>query len=126
MFRSFRKGASVAALHARRRDDEATCDPAIYGRINQLVRARCDIVINNSTGGGINGDMVRQMANGLWEIIYEERLKGIEAGCEIATLDAHTAVATFAGREIVVATTPQRCEEMATLFQLQAWGGING
>ncbi|MGA2999872.1 hypothetical protein [Bradyrhizobium sp.] len=36
----------------------ATCNPAIYQRINDLVRAKCDIVINNSTGGGINGDVV--------------------------------------------------------------------
>lgn len=114
---SFKEGASIAALHARRADDEATCDPAIYGRINALIRARCDIVINNSTGGGINGDMVREMANGLWEIIYEERLKGIEAGCEMATLDAETSVASFGGREIVVATTPQRCEDMARRFK---------
>ena len=117
VFLSFKEGAAVAALHARRADDEATCDPAIYGRINDLIRARCDIVINNSTGGGINGDMVREMPNGLWEIIYEERLKGIEAGCEMATLDAETSVASFGGREIVVATTPQRCEDMARRFK---------
>jgi uncharacterized protein (DUF849 family) len=117
VFRSYKEGASVAALHARRRDDQATCDPAIYAEINGLIRARCDVIINNSTGGGINGDMVRELPNGDWEIAYEERLKGIEAQPEMATLDAQTVVASFGGREIMVATTPRRCEEMAALFK---------
>jgi uncharacterized protein (DUF849 family) len=115
--RSWREGAAMVALHARRPDDEATCDPAIYRRINTLVRERCDIVLNNSTGGGINGDMIRPLPNGLWEIAFEERLKGIEAGPEMATLDAQTFVASFEGREILVATTPNRCLEMARLFR---------
>ena len=117
VFHSYKEGASIAALHARRPDDEATCDAAIYGRINRLIRDRCDIVINNSTGGGINGDMIRELPNGLWEIASEERLKGVEANPEMATLDAQTVVASFGGREILVATTPQRCEHMAKLFK---------
>jgi uncharacterized protein (DUF849 family) len=114
--RCAKAGASVVALHARRADDLATCNPQIYGAMNARIRSQCDIIINNSTGGGVSGDMIRQMPNGLWEIIYEERLKGIEADPEMATLDAETTVASFGGREIIVATTPQRCEEMAKLF----------
>ena len=54
VIRCFNAGASVAALHARRAsDDEATCDPAVYSRMNTLIREKCDIVLNNSTGGGI-------------------------------------------------------------------------
>ena len=74
-------------IHARRPDDQATCNPDIYRRINALIREKCDIIINNSTGGGINGDMVRQAPNGYPEIIWEERLKGMEAGAEMCTLD---------------------------------------
>jgi len=114
--RCAKAGAAVVALHARRPDDLATCDPAIYGRINALIRGRSDIIINNSTGGGVSGDMIRELPNGLWEIIYEERLKGMEADPEMATLDAETTVASFGGREILVSTTPRRCEEMAKLF----------
>ena len=73
--RCYNAGASVVAVHARRASDEqATCDPQVYRSINGLIRARCDIVINNSTGGGINGDMVRQGPNGYPEIMFEERL----------------------------------------------------
>jgi len=42
-------GASVAAIHARRPDDGATCNADIYRDINTRIRAAgCDIVINNS------------------------------------------------------------------------------
>jgi uncharacterized protein (DUF849 family) len=110
-------GAAVVAVHARRPDDEATCAPAIYRRINALIRERCDIVINNSTGGGINGDMLAPIADGMWEIRWEERLKGLEAGAEMCTLDPTTIVARFEGREILMNTAPSRCRELAEKMQ---------
>jgi uncharacterized protein (DUF849 family) len=110
----YNAGASVVAVHARRPDDGATCDPAIYRDINERIRAKCDIIINNSTGGGVNGDMVRQGPNGYWEIMWDERLKGMEAGAEMCTLDATTINATFEGREILMNTPPSRCLELAT------------
>lgn len=112
--RCYNAGASVVAAHARRASDaEATCNSAVYADINRRIRAKCDIVINNSTGGGINGDMVRQLDNGLWEIDFNERLKGMEAGAEMCTLDAQTIAACFASKEILVATTPSRIRELA-------------
>ena len=89
----------MVAVHARRADDLATCDPEVYRDINERIRARCDIVINNSTGGGVHGDMVGQTAEGDWEIVLEERLKGMDAGAEMCTLDATTSSsASTAGR----------------------------
>jgi 3-keto-5-aminohexanoate cleavage enzyme len=116
--RCYDAGASVAAVHARRPDDEATCDPAIYGRINQLIRERCNIVLNNSTGGGINGDMVHLLSNGLWEINFDERMKGMEAPLvEMCTLDAQTVCASFGGKEILVPTTPKRTRQLAEMMK---------
>jgi uncharacterized protein (DUF849 family) len=117
VYRCYNAGASVVAVHARRPDDEATCNPEIYRRINSLIRAKCDIVINNSTGGGINGDMVRQQPDGRYELMFEERIKGVEAGAEMCTLDAQTVVASFSGREILVQTSPERCVKLATLMK---------
>ncbi|KJK22555.1 3-keto-5-aminohexanoate cleavage protein [Burkholderiaceae bacterium 16] len=109
----YNAGASVVAVHARRPDDGATCDPAIYHDINQRIRDRCDIVINNSTGGGVHGDMIGQPGNGYWEILWEERLKGMEAGAEMCTLDATTIVASFGGRELLMHTSPERSRRLA-------------
>jgi 3-keto-5-aminohexanoate cleavage enzyme len=114
----YQAGASVVAVHARRPDGEATCDPKVYSRINRLIRERCDIVINNSTGGGVHGDMIGQGGNGYWEILWEERLKGLEGeGAEMCTLDATTIVATFGGKELLMHTSPTRSRDLAVRMQ---------
>ncbi|MDR3096135.1 MAG: 3-keto-5-aminohexanoate cleavage protein [Paraburkholderia sp.] len=109
----YNAGASVVAIHARRPDDGATCNPSIYREINRRIRERCDIVINNSTGGGVHGDMVGQTGSGNWEILWEERLKGLDAGAEMCTLDATTIIASFGGRELLMNTSPQRAQMLA-------------
>lgn len=116
--RSYNEGASIVAVHARRPDDQATCSPEIYGRINNLIRERCDIVINNSTGGGVSGDMIKTLRPGLEEIQFEERIKGCEAPhCEMVTFDCHTIMAQFHGRNLLMVTESERCDQMAKLFQ---------
>jgi uncharacterized protein (DUF849 family) len=108
-------GASVAALHARRPGDfEATCNPEVYAEINTLTRNKCDVVINNSTGGGVFGDMIKQYDTGEWRIDWTERLKGLEAPLvEMATFDAETFVVTGRGRELLCKTSSAECDEMA-------------
>jgi uncharacterized protein (DUF849 family) len=115
--RSWKEGAAIAALHARRPDDQATCNAEIYRAINARIRERCDIVINNSTGGGSSGDMLLPRPDGMFENNFEERLKGLDAGAEMATFDGFTAVDVFGEREILVITTPARCETLAKRFQ---------
>ena len=108
------QGASIAALHARRPDDAATCDPDIYARINELVRRRCDVVINNSTGGGVDGDMIKTYDTGELRIDIRERLRGLEAPhVEMATFDCQTFVISSRGQELLCKTSPWECDEMA-------------
>lgn len=116
VYRCYNAGASIAAIHARRPDDEATCNPEIYRDINRRVRERCDIIINNSTGGGIDGDLLVARSDGLFEIDFEERIKGLDAGAETATFDGFTVAASFAGREIINPTTPSQCDRLAARF----------
>lgn len=115
VYRCYNAGASVVAVHARREpDEEATCDPVVYSRINRLIRDKCDIVLNNSTGGGINGDLIRPASDGLWEQNFAERMRGMEGeGVEMCTLDAQTVVACFGGKEILAPTTPKRTRMLA-------------
>ena len=115
----FNAGASVVAIHARRPDDGATCDASIYRNINELIRSKCDIVINNSTGGGVHGDMTGQ-PNGYWEILWDERLKGMDAGAEMCTLDATTIIASYGGKELLMHTSPERAKFLAE--QMRARG----
>ena len=112
VYHSFKEGACIAALHARRPDDQATCNSSIYREINERIRARCNIVINNSTGGGSSGDMLLSRPDGLFESNFDERLKGCEAGAEMATFDGMTFVDVHGGKEILVVTPPSRCETL--------------
>lgn len=112
--RCWNAGASVVALHARRPDDGATCNPAIYRDMNSRIRAAgCDIVLNNSTGGGVHGDMVRALPGERWEIAWEERIKGMDAGAEMCTLDATTLNLSFDGKEILMDTPLSKGRELA-------------
>lgn len=112
--RCWRAGASVAAIHARRLDDEATCSTDVYREINSRIRdAGCDIVLNNSTGGGVHGDMVSPLPGGRWEINFEERLKGMDAGAEMCTLDATTLNIAFGDREVLMDTPLSRARALA-------------
>jgi 3-keto-5-aminohexanoate cleavage enzyme len=113
VIRCWNAGASVVALHARRPDDGATCNPAIYRDMNQRIRARSDIVINNSTGGGVHGDMLRTLSNGTIEISFEERVKGMLAGAEMCTLDATTLSMSFGGQDILFNTPLSKGRELA-------------
>jgi len=61
----------------------------------------------------VHGDMIAQAPNGYWEILWEERLKGMEAGAEMCTLDATTINATFGGKELLMNTSPSRCQFLA-------------
>ena len=112
--RSWKAGASIVAIHARRPDDQATCNADIYRSINTKIRERgSDIILNNSTGGGNSGDMLIERADGLWESDFNERLKGCDGGAEMCTFDGVTVVDTVnPNREVVVITTPTRCETL--------------
>jgi uncharacterized protein (DUF849 family) len=107
-------GAAIAAIHARRPDDQPTCNPDVYKMINEAVRRRCDIIVNNSTGGGFGGDMMREYAPGRWETSFDERIKGTQAGAEMCTLDAQTQfVFGKSETDVLFDTSPQKCERLA-------------
>jgi 3-keto-5-aminohexanoate cleavage enzyme len=105
-------GASIVAAHARRLDDGATCNAEIYSDINERIRSRCDIIINNSTGGGISGDMIREFAPGRKEIVFEERIKGTMAGAEMCTFDPHMQNMHKGDLELLLDTSWSRCIEL--------------
>lgn len=105
-------GASVAALHARRADDGATCDAAVYRRINDLIRDRCDVVLNNSTGGGLNGDMVRDTPEGI-VIDRAQRMQGVDGGADTCTLDTITAYVSGPDGDVLMDTPRAWARELA-------------
>jgi 3-keto-5-aminohexanoate cleavage enzyme len=107
------EGATIAALHARRDDDRPTCDERIYSQMNTLIRERCEVVINNSTGGGVAGELIKPAGDGTFEVIWEQRLRGVNGGADMCTLDAITFFAIDGDREVLMKTPPSRGRELA-------------
>ena len=66
-------GASIVHVHARRPDGTPTQDKTVYAEIIAKVRARCDIIVQVSTGGAVG-------------MTAEERLQPVELKPEMATL----------------------------------------
>lgn len=117
VYNCYNAGASICALHVRRPDDRATCDPAIYRRTNELIREKCNIILNNSTGGGVDGDMTSVVREELEEILYDQRVKGLEGGAEMATFDGHSIMTSFGGRNVLMDTNTGRCDDLAERFR---------
>jgi hypothetical protein len=61
--------------------------------------------------------MIHQLDYGLWEIDFEQRIKGLEGtGAKLCTLDAHTASTSFGHRELA-STTPSPSRWLAEEMQ---------
>lgn len=108
-------GASVAALHARRPSDHlATCNADIYRDINTRVRSLRDVVVNNSTGGGVTGDLLRVREDGSRVIDWDARWQGLDGGADTCTLDAITAYITAPdGTEVLMDTPMEKAIALA-------------
>lgn len=75
--KAYLAGASVVHIHARDPLNLGDCagTPDAYAEVNALVRARCpDIIVNNTTGGGLNTTM-------------DERIRCLDALPEMASLN---------------------------------------
>ena len=88
-------GAAIVHLHARDSAGKPTCDPRTYCEIVEKVKARCNVVTQVSTGAGP-------------EVSVEERLRAVEAGAEMASLNMGTMVRTrFNENSFFLNTRPQ-------------------
>ena len=89
-FEAYEAGASVLHLHVRKDDGTPTQDVEVFRKAINLVRSRCDIVIEVTTGGAA------------W-MTPEERLQPVTLNPEMASLDCGTV--NF-GDEYIVNTLP--------------------
>ena len=55
-------GASIVHVHARHPDGTPTQDKAIYAEIIERIRARCDVIVQVSTGGAVGMSAAERLA----------------------------------------------------------------
>ncbi len=76
-YECYNEGAAIVHLHARDRDGKPSGDPHLFAAIHAAIRARCDVILQDSTGGGGN-------------LSLEQRLSCLEARPEMASLNMGT------------------------------------
>ena len=84
-YRCYNEGASIAHIHARDPEGRPTGDPDIYRDIHARIRARCNMILQDSTGGGPNMDR-------------DEKAACLKAGPEMASLNMGTMLRTLGPR----------------------------
>ena len=78
----YNEGAAVVHIHARNPDGTTTGSANVFRDIHARIRAKCDIIIQDSTGGGSN-------------LTIEQRTECLEAYPEMASLNMGTMVRTI-------------------------------
>jgi len=89
-FEAYEAGASILHLHVRKDDGTPTQDKAVFKKAIDLVRSKCDMVIEVTTGGAVG-------------MTPEERLQPVTLKPEMASLDCGTV--NF-GDEYIINTLP--------------------
>ncbi|MFH1080615.1 MAG: 3-keto-5-aminohexanoate cleavage protein [Pseudomonadota bacterium] len=73
----FNEGAAVCHIHARDKDGENTSEVDVFKDIHARIKTRCNIIIQDSTGGGPN-------------LSQKERINCLQADPEMASLNMGT------------------------------------
>lgn len=78
----YNEGAAIVHIHARDRDGVTTGSAEVFRDIHERIRKLCNIIIQDSTGGGAN-------------LTVEQRTECLEAGPEMASLNMGTMMRTL-------------------------------
>ncbi|HEU4963396.1 MAG TPA: 3-keto-5-aminohexanoate cleavage protein [Bacilli bacterium] len=95
-FAAWQAGASIAHIHVRDADGRPTQDKAVFHRVIELIREKCDIIVQPSTGGAVG-------------MTPQERLQPVTLSPEMATLT----MGTVNFGDDVFMNTPRDIEEFA-------------
>lgn len=81
-FDCYNEGAAIVHIHARDKNNVNSGDPEIFKEIHDKIRRKCNVILQDSTGGGAN-------------LTVEQRTGCLEARPEMASLNMGTLVRTF-------------------------------
>jgi 3-keto-5-aminohexanoate cleavage enzyme len=99
-YECWQAGASIVHVHARKEDGTPTQDKEIYRQIIEKIKAKCDVIVQVSTGGAVG-------------MTPEERLQPVTLRPEMATLT----VGTVNFGDDVFMNTPKDIEHFARTMQ---------
>src|SRR5208283_1205470 len=70
----YQEGAAICHIHARDKEGKSTGAREVFQEIHDRIRSRCNMIIQDSTGGGPN-------------LSLEERIECLQAGPDMASLN---------------------------------------
>jgi len=73
----YQEGAAICHIHARDKEGKTTGSKEVFQEIHDKIRAKCNIIIQDSTGGGPN-------------LTWEQRIECLQAKPEMASLNMGT------------------------------------
>jgi 3-keto-5-aminohexanoate cleavage enzyme len=76
-YECYQEGAAICHIHARDKDGKTTGSKEVFQQIHDQIRAKCNIIIQDSTGGGPN-------------LTFEQRIECLYAKPEMASLNMGT------------------------------------
>ena len=100
----YNAGAAIVHIHAREKDGTVSADYRIFKEINDGIRAKCNLVIQDTTGGGPN-------------LSFEERIQSLDANPEMASLNMGTGTGLVGGREILASNSPSQIAKGAGIMK---------
>src|SRR4030042_2839163 len=75
----YQEGAAICHIHARDKEGKSTGAKEVFQEIHGRIRARCNIILQDSTGGGPN-------------LTFEQRIECLHAKPEMASLNMGTMI----------------------------------
>jgi 3-keto-5-aminohexanoate cleavage enzyme len=104
----YNEGAAIVHIHARSPDGSTTGSCAIFSEIHQKIRGKCNLILQDSTGGGSN-------------LTIEQRTECLEAQPEMASLNMGTMIRTI-GSNIGTAFSNTRTEIEGFVKRMNQFG----
>ena len=133
VYGAYRAGASIVHIHARDPNNLASCAKTtdVWYQVNQKVRERCpDIIINNTTGGGLGGCPYAPGAAGSLateDLVYMCARMGLCTGVDLEALFAATShIARVLGRGLPGRVFTADGSSLAEVLQLPRGKQLHG
>lgn len=115
-YECYNEGAAIVHIHARDRHGVPTGDKAVFMEIHEKIRAKCDIILQDSTGGGPN-------------LTMEQRIECLNARPEMASLNMGTllrvsgkyAGTTFSNSPTEIEALAKRMQELGIKPEMEIY-----
>jgi 3-keto-5-aminohexanoate cleavage enzyme len=100
----YNAGAAIVHIHAREKDGSVSANYEIFREINEGIKAKCNLIIQDTTGGGPQLD-------------FEGRINSLKAEPEMASLNMGMGLIIMGDNEIIMENSPAQIQRAAKIMK---------